>query len=296
MKTYISVNIVSQALILMSAIKKHACNFLREVVQLKLPYGINSGAAITFSQQCGWIIADNDSISFTDHGESIVSSFDGLMIDSSLWRVILTGYIEKSEPVWAKRIPYGRKEAYLIMTAEEQRCFDEAGLMESTDADVVEWWDFLAERERSKKDTSLLDAGREGERLTMRYEQQRTKVSPDWISIESNLAGYDILSRRTSDSDENILIEVKSSRKSMENAYCIITRHEWETAQRKNNANRYFFYLWKLSNDETSLAIVDAVRMQAYIPVDSGSGKWEEVSIPYTAFEDLFAVVETDNR
>lgn len=296
MKTYISVNIVSQTLILMSAIKKHTCNSMREVAQLKLPYGINCDAAITFSQQCGWIITDNDSVSFTDYGESIIGSFNGLVIDSSLWRVILTGYISNSEPAWAKRIPYGRKEAYLIMTAEEQRCFDEAGLMESTDADVVEWWDFLAERERTKKDTSLLDVGREGERFTMLYEQQRTNVSPEWISIESNLAGYDILSRRTSDSDENILIEVKSSRKSMENAFCIVTRHEWETAQRKNNVDRYFFYLWKLSRGEISLAIVDVVRMQAYIPFDSGSGKWKEVSIPYTAFGDLFVVVAIDNQ
>lgn len=296
MKTYISVNIVSQALILMSAIKKHDCDSIREVVQLKLPYGINCDAAIIFSQQCGWIITDNDSIRFTQYGESIIASFNGLMIGSSLWRVILTGYIEKSEPVWAKRIPYGRKEAYLIMNAEEQRCFDEAGLMESTDADVVEWWDSLAERERSKEDTSLIDVGREGERYTMLYEQQRTNGSPEWISIESNLAGYDILSRRTSDSDENILIEVKSSRKSMENAYCIVTRHEWETAQRKNNVDRYLFYLWQLSKGATSLAIIDVVRMQAYIPIDSGSGKWEEVRIPFAAFEDLFTVVVIDNH
>ena len=46
-------------------------------------------------------------------------------------------YITVCRPVWAKRIPYGRKEAYLIMNEEEKRCFDEAALMESIDESVL---------------------------------------------------------------------------------------------------------------------------------------------------------------
>ena len=296
MKTYISVNIVSQALLLTSAIKKHSCDSVHKISQLKLAYGVNRDAAMLFLRQCGWIKVDNDTVSFTQCGENIAASFNGFQIDQTLWRTILSVYIEKSERAWSRRIPYGRKEAYLIMSPEEQRCFDEAGLMESTDAEVIDWWDALAERERFKRDVSHLDVGREGERFTVLYEQQRTGVTPIWVSVESNIAGYDILSCREKHSNEDVLIEVKSSQKPMEKARCIITRHEWETAQRRNNVGRYFFYLWKLSNDENLLAIVDVAGMQPYIPIDSGSGKWEEVSVPYSAFEDLFIVVTTSNQ
>lgn len=288
MKTYISVNIVSQALLLVLAIKKHGCDDIKEIEQLKLPYGVNRDAAIAFAHQCEWLKICNRSIVFTHFGETIADSFNGVMIDQSLWQAILAKYIKTSEPAWAQRIPYGRKEAYLIMTIEEQRCFDEAGLMDSTDAAVIDWWDSIAEYERAIKASSLVDIGREGERLTVLFEQERTGFTPEWISIESNLAGYDILSHKEGDSEDNILIEVKSSNKAIDDAFCIITRHEWETAQRKNNIERYFFYLWDISKKSPVLAIVKPAEMQPYIPVDSGVGKWEEVSIPFSAFEDAF--------
>ena len=289
MKTYISVNIVSQALLLVASIKKHNCKHLREIQQLKLPYGVNRDAALTFSQQCKWILEENEYFSLTEHGQDIVGSFNGMLIDPSLWRKILAIYIENCQPVWAKRIPYGRKEAYLIMNIEEQRCFIEADLMDSTSSDVVKWWDTIAERERVKKNSSLLDTGREGERFTLLFERQRTGIVPDWISIDSNLSGYDILSQSANDSNDKILIEVKSSYKPIEDAVCVVTRHEWETAQRNNNVNRYYFYVWKLSASKNLLAIVDVKRMKQYIPVDSSDGKWQEVTIPFSAFEDLFS-------
>lgn len=291
MKTYISVNIVSQALLLVSSIKKHNCKCMKEIQQLKLPYGVNRDTALSFSRQCKWMLQENEGLSLTKQGQVIVDSFNGMMIDPLLWRKILAVYIENCQPAWAQRIPYGRKEAYLIMTIEEQRCFIEADLIDSTNPDVIEWWDTIAARERVKKDSSLLDIGREGERITMLFEQQRTGIVPDWISVDSNLSGYDILSRRSNNSDDNILIEVKSSHKSIEDAYCIITRHEWETAQRSNNVNRYYFYVWILSADKKSLAIIDVARMKQYIPIDSYEGKWEEVSIPFAAFENLFSQV-----
>ena len=48
-----------------------------------------------------------------------------------------------------------------------------------------------------KKDLSLDDVGRKGERLTLQYEELRTNVKPDWRSIETNLSGYDVLSQRS---------------------------------------------------------------------------------------------------
>ena len=288
MKTYISVNIVSQALILISTIKKHNCDRVNEVMQLKLPYGINRMAALAFSIQCEWVQINGDVIYFTEQGEFLVNAFNGQMIDQLLWRSILAGYIDKSKPAWAQRILYGRKEAYFIMTAEEQRCFDEAGLMDSTAVEVVEWWDFLAQQERAKKQASKLDIGREGERYTIIYEKNRTGMSPVWTSIESNLAGYDVLSYQTARCRDQRLIEVKTSTKDLNNAVCTITRCEWDLAQKQNNVERYFFYLWLLSEDTPMLAIVSVEEMKLHIPTDNLDGYWKDVEIPFSTFSNFF--------
>ena len=150
MKTYISINVVSQSLLLLSAISKHQCSLLTDVKQLRLPYGINCDVALFFANQCDWIRVDQKSLAITETGLQINASFDGISIDTYLWQLILMSYIAACQPIWAKRIPFGRKEAYLFMNEEEQRCFDEAGLMSSIDSNVIKWWDEIAEAERKK--------------------------------------------------------------------------------------------------------------------------------------------------
>ena len=287
MKTYISVNIVSQALILSNALKQHNCERTTELPLLKLPYGVNRDSALQFLVQCKWVTISDCYIAFTPFGNSTTQRFAGVIIDQGLWRVILSQYISCCEPAWASRIPYGRKEAYLSMGIEEQRCFDESGLMESTDTDVIDWWDSLAEIERTKHNTLLLDVGREGERLTIEYERNRG-ANPLWYSLDSNLAGYDILSQQVTAPDRSILIEVKASSKSLTSATCVITRNEWETAQRKNNVNRYYFYLWHLNSGQKKLAIIDVTAMKKHVPTDAHNGRWESVSIPFYSFKDMF--------
>ena len=291
MSTYISVNVVSQSLILVSYIQKNNCASIQEIQQIKLPVYINRSVALEFAIQCEWITQENGVIAFTSVGKDISHKFNGIIIDSALWRLILHRYITICQPAWAKRIPYGRKEAYLVMNEEEQRCFVEAGLIDSYDQETVEWWDALAEAERVKKDAILDDIGRTGERLTLHYEEIRTGIEPDWRSIESNLAGYDILSQKSPDNYEKILIEVKTSQQPIDTASLIVSRHEWNTALMKNNFRRYLFYLWDLSMGERKLAIISAEKMSAQIPVDNESGTWESVSIPFKVFSDQFKTV-----
>ena len=291
MSTYISVNVVSQSLILVSYIQKNNCTTTSEIQQIKLPIYINRTTAFDFTKQCEWISQENGDISFTAAGKEISQKFNGQMIDSALWRLILYRYITICQPAWARRIPFGRKEAFLFMNEEEQRCFVEAGLIDSYDQETVAWWDKLAEAERIKKEAKLDDIGRIGERLTIQYEEIRTGFKPDWRSIESNLAGFDILSRRSVDNTEKVLIEVKSSQQSVDNACLIITRHEWDTARLKNNLRRYLFYLWDLSTSDRKLAVISAEEMSNHMPIDGESGIWESVRVPYKVFSSCFKPV-----
>ncbi len=291
MSTYISVNVVSQSLILVSYIQKNNCSSIHEIQQIKLPTYINGPVAFDFAKQCEWITQGKDDVSFTAVGNDISRRFNGRMIDPELWKLILHRYITICQPAWSKRIPFGRKEAYLFMNEEEKRCFVEAGLIDSYDQEIVEWWDNLAEAERIKKEASLDDIGRIGERLTLEYEEIRTGIKPDWRSIESNLAGYDILSQRTADNNERVLIEVKSSLQSIESADLIISRHEWDIARLKNNLSRYLFYLWDLSSSDRRLAVISAEEMSNHIPKDSKAGTWESVRVPFIIFSNRFQII-----
>ena len=291
MNTYISVNVVSQSLLLIECINKNSCHSLSDVAQLKLPFGINSNISFDFAEQCKWLITSNSDIRFSPEGSQILAMFNGETITESLWRVILSQYISVCQPAWVKRIPYGRKEAYLVMNEEEQRCFSEAGLIDSQADAVLTWWDSLAEIERIKKQEQNNEVGRQGEKLTMRYEEVRTGVKPDWRSIESNLAGYDILSQRSADNKEKILIEAKASTKPMENACAIISRHEWETASMANNKGRYYFYFWCISSAKTILARIAVNEIRPHMPIDGTTGLWDNAQIPFSAFSCHFIPV-----
>lgn len=288
MKNYISVNIVSQALLLMRAISKNSCFSEAEIKQLKVPYGVNVNSSTAFALQCNWLIDVGGALSFSDTGTLIEHLFNGESISQELWKIILNSYIAECKPAWSRRIPYGRKEAFLFMNEEEQRCFLEAGLMDSFQDDVLKWWDTIAEAERLKENAMLDDIGRAGEKLTLKYEEARTGVIPDWRSIETNLSGYDILSQFSANDTRRLLIEVKSSTKPPEIAEAIISRHEWDTANLENNYSRYLFYFWYLGGDFNRLAIINVEELKKHIPQDGESGKWTAVSVPFVVFSERF--------
>lgn len=291
MKNYISVNVVSQSLILFSLIQRNKCSSVSDIQQLKLPYGVNLDVALNFICQCKWINDIHGYIEITQMGNIILGMFNGEQIGIELWKLILNRYITVCCPVWAKRVPYGRAEAFLFMSEEEQRCFIEAGLIYSQEEEVLDWWDAIAGIQRGKVKTSLNELGRRGERLTMQYEEARTGVKPDWRSIETNLCGYDILSQCSAEDKNKLLIEVKTSSKPIREASAIVSRHEWDVAQMKNNVKRYFFYFWWLESKEARLAIVSADDIAPNIPIDRERGQWENVSIPFEPFLERFKVI-----
>ena len=117
-------------------------------------------------------------------------------------------------------------------------------------------------------------------------------MKPRWISIDSNLAGYDIISRISDTEAAPLLIEVKSSEQSINNACFYISSSEWNTAVSSAN---YRFYLW-LIDTQKKLAIISPQMIEKYIPVNSNVGEWISAKIPFNVFESEFKLINEDTK
>ncbi len=296
MKTYISDSLITESLILLSTMRANHCYTDEEIDGIKTFYGINKESALALAMQCNWItLNDAGSYDFTSFGESIIDRINSMPIKESLYRDILRNYIVECRPIWARRIPFGRSEAFLIMSDEEQICFKKAGLMRTpVSREEVKWWDSLAEIERQEIASQDERIGRTGEEYTIRYEKERTGVDPVWESVNTNLVGYDILSQKSFDNPRQILIEVKASNRLLKDASLFISQNEWRVASAKYNQERYYFYLWLLS-EKPRLAIIPFCEMKKHIPEDRGEGEWKEVCVPFVAFKDVFLTMNDDN-
>lgn len=61
-----------------------------------------------------------------------------------------------------------------------------------------------------------------------------------------------------------------------------ITRNEWERAMEVEN---HRFHLWSLKDGEAAkLATLVPEQLAMHVPINTGSGQWESVEIPFKAF------------
>ena len=278
----ISVNVLTAIQMLMSKSIKY------EISNEELLWSVNSSQVdtawiIDTAHKCKWIARNNKIFQLTNRGHSLFSN-EGIF-NKYMLRDMLYDYITSFCPAWSYKIPIGRSEAIFIMTEDEKACFFEAGLLEENpDHTIVEWWDKLSSIIRKSSDERKSQIGRKGERLTILNETIRTGVQPQWISIDSNLAGYDVLSRVSRENESVLLIESKASEANIEGAYCHITANEWHTAQ---NSKCYKFYFW-LFGVSNKLAMLDPYQIAPYIPTNNATGTWESVKIPFSSFSEHF--------
>ncbi len=186
--------------------------------------------------------------------------------------------IAERSPIWARLAPAGRNHVLQAIGVNGVQCLRSAGLLGS-DARATDWWDALATVNRGERDARLLAQGREGERLSLAYENARLQQegisrAPEWVAIDDNTVGYDILSYAWHEGSQvNRLIEVKTTQ--AHPPRMILSRNEWRTAQQYGGA--FEFHLWNL-NDE-ALTIYTVEQLKVHIPTDNGAGKWESVEI-----------------
>lgn len=251
--------------------------------QLRNVAGAQVDAVLAFCSAAGLHTLQGERIIPSTAGEHVLE----VVGSEARLRALLRHYILAARPPWARLIPTGRRELLGILGRGARQCFAEAGL--STDdppEDVVSWWDDMAAEFRPDVSKRSLEIGRLGERLSIGWEHNRTGHRPIWTAVETNLAGYDLLSRVSTGNSAPITIEVKASEFKLEDARAIITRNEWRVAEGSNN---YVFHLWCLG-EPRQLAVVPAQDMAKHVPIEQGSGVWEAVVVPMAAFAGHFTM------
>ena len=280
----LSVNVLTSAMSLLKRLETYRFSSLSELTYSKIS-SISAEDIFDFSLNCGWVSENGEAPVLTKRGEGLLRLEErGLLLD--LRRQMLMDYVIRVAPIWANRIPYGRREAAIFMSKDESACFSEAKLLSpQLDPGVIDWWDTIANQIRVQAQQVKSDTGRIGERNTMKYERLRTDCEPIWMSIDSNLAGYDIKSRISRDNPSALLIEVKASTFALDQAVFHVTSHEWRVAL---TSAAYVFHLWCLSSNKKLLATILPEDVQPYIPTNNLEGEWESAKIPFSCLESKF--------
>lgn len=284
----LSVNLLTYTAGLLNRIESYSFSSVRELYQIMMSE-FDPEEVFLLACDCNWAdISLSGQPLMTDQGKKISCFFSEGQYSSYL-RIMLENYIASIRPTWSNRIPYGRKESTIFMSKDEQACFYEANLLDDPPTeDVIQWWDKIAESLRKQQDEKKNAIGRKGEQITVEYEKKRTETDPKWVSIDSNLSGYDIKSIVSKKDRSPLLIEVKTSSEDMSNAWFHITANEWLTAQ---TSKQYIFYLWCLSDRIKRLAKLFPEMVKPYIPTNNLSGEWESVCIPFAVFTDKFTEI-----
>jgi hypothetical protein len=283
----LSVNVLTSAIALLKRLDTYHFSSLSEFAYSKIA-SISVGEIFEFSKVCGWVCEIQNTPCISQRGMSLLNLQDtGLLTE--LKRQMLMDYVLIVAPIWSNRIPYGRGEAVIFMTKDEKACFSEAGLLSvQLDDEMIAWWDTVASKIRAQAQQTKNDTGRLGERNTINYERKRTKFEPKWMSVDSNLVGYDIKSRLSEDDPEILLVEVKASTSKLSQASFHVTSREWSVA---STSAAYVFHLWCLSGSKEMLAILSPNDIQPYIPTNNLDGEWESAKIPFSCFESAFTEI-----
>ena len=286
----LSVNLLNATLEFLKTVDRFSGYSVEELPLFTRFYQIPYENLYHLSAKCKWIHKEGKKICISEKGNELLNNQAD---QQTSLRKMIFDYACCYKPIWGYRIPYGRKEASLMMSKDESSCFFEAGLLSGVpDRRIISWWDELAAKFRVQSEERKNSIGRTGELLTIAYEEQRTGMKPRWISIDSNLAGYDIISRISDTEDAPLLIEVKSTEQSINYASFFISNNEWNTAVSSAN---YRFYLW-LTDTQKKLAIISPQMIERYIPVNSDVGEWTSTKIPFNVFESEFKLINEDTK
>lgn len=239
---------------------------------------------VNFAISLGWVGSDNEGrASMTASGAMIYKMPNA----AERIRQALLDFIGIIQPAWAQLTPRGRKETLSALSPEVRQCFAEAGLIVGYSDEVVGWWDALAARARGQKSKIMIETGRHGERLSIKYGQVRTGKEPAWQAVESNLSGFDILSVVEAMDSRKLPIEVKTTSGQIGHGSFYVSRNEWETG---STSDFYNFHLWAIGGEKPSLAVLDKADVAPHIPTNQGEGSWDVVEIPFAAFESVFVI------
>lgn len=189
-------------------------------------------------------------------------------------------WIAVVNPGWLQLAPYGRERLRQALNIDEVQCFREAGLFDKVpDRETIEWWDLVAARMRGNSDLEKMKRARLAERLSLGHERVRVREldiprEPQWVSLDDNSLGFDILSfdRDLEGRIVNRMVEVKSTVSDT----IFLTRNEWENVS--GAPQHTVIHIWDLHDER--LQELQPLEIAPNIPLDQGIGKWQNVRIP----------------
>jgi hypothetical protein len=242
---------------------------------------IRSSDITAFAQETGWIRSSEGGLAvLTPQGMRLLS----MAGYEPMLRQALLDHIDSAKPPWVQCAAFGRSRVMSFAGSGVAQIMVEAGLANGYEDEVVAFWDELAARARGLRDASLSRIGREGEKLTIAHEEDRTGQKPKWVAVNSNSDGYDVLSIVGGGDHRSLSIEVKTTTQGLASALHL-SRNEWEMAQERM---AHLFHLWDIKCAPAKLAKVTVEEMSRHVPADTGTGKWEFVAIPFAAFAPQF--------
>jgi len=261
---------------------EHPMPFQQLRAELPRHGGMEVARLLEVAQKLRWLRANDSGIAVLTSAGARLMTID---LDYLRLRQAMLDYVEAIRPPWIKNAIDGRLKVLSFSPTEIAQSLIEAELARGYDNEVVQFWDRLAAIARGLRSAELGEIGREGERLTLAFERERTGREPKWRSVESNSDGYDVLSV-ASDSDYGHLpIEVKASKLGLR-GQLHLTRNEWDATELMP---LHQFHLWDLSkSEEPNLAVVPRDVMAPHVPSDKGVGQWQDVLIQFSAFCELF--------
>jgi hypothetical protein len=240
---------------------------------------VSSSDIVSTAQAHGWILVDETGdIRITDSGRTIIKAGEPkLRLRRQLQALVLLG-----AGSWAGLLVRGRSEFARYSTPNVVQCFRDADLLDSVDTDVVEWWDNIAGPIRGRRESYLLEIGRKGERLSVEYEYSRVGQLPNWVALDNNSAGYDLLSVVEPLSNTKLVIEVKTSELPWARAEFFLSRNEWDILSAHSHAT---IHLWSIASTQPKFQALPISVLEQHIPTDRGAGKWNNVRIPFTIID-----------
>lgn len=243
------------------------------------------------------ITAEQDGkISLSRKGEKFLSETEDrsgvLLRRRLLLQLILSLRRDLMWMAFAGREELREKDLNLAQTLEE------LGLLRRVlPQDATVFWDELRNAGKHLDHAMLKKIGDDAEALSMEFERARLaqkgfpnlsqKIS--WVSRESDLHGYDILSFRGegSNPNERVQIEVKKlSSRSDGSLYFYFSRNEDQ--QLRAHGDSYYLHLWRnLSAESDKPLIVPGHEIAPRVPEDNPlGGSWSSctIDVPLTMF------------
>lgn len=252
--------------------------------------GVEVQSIMDLSFKCEWLTKNKDKIHVTSAGFEIVSNSD----PEARLQAQIRSMMQYTCPKWVSAFPRGRKAFALYAPQEAVQCFSEAGILESLDLEIIEWWDMIAGLQRHKGQSGLIQTGRYGEKWSFRYEECRIGRKPTWTAVQTGDIGYDILSWARSDLIDRLLIEVKATQYGWNEARFHITRYEWDILK---DEPRAVIHLWSFAKRSPEMAVVQVEALTEQCPSDGEEGKWESFVCPFNIVSPYYGVeMETLNN